>query len=453
MIFFKPCAILSKYSFTNEENQEITSFFETIQTNQNKQIAFFEYCKKWKIAPWIFVQMQRYEFLFFLDKNVQNNFSNFYKKIKIQNENRNNEALHFSDKFKNTGIDVIILKGNLFIHSIYNDVGYKKMNDFDMLIQPKDWKKVQEIYEHLNYIPLGFGWTGEKQEPAKFSHAGMSFISANYQCITGTQWGLKSPTSKYKLNIQKIWNATKVFDFYGLRLKQLSPEYNILHLILHIGIYKIGIRDCMDIYNIFITQTIDKELLYQIIIESNAIDKAYFAFKLCNLCAHVLDENYIERFKPKKETFITKRLQSRLKMAKKTGDFQLSYNDYFHEIENNVFYFNLFPYFHKKIYFYARIVKYIFLPKKELAFKLIDFSGKPTFLKYLEARWKAPRYGFQLIGEEIGLSITFLLFFKLFFDTFLSLKNYIFIKESYFDYLKKRNINVENIKQAVKEIE
>jgi hypothetical protein len=136
-------------------------------------------------------------FEFFAPK-IQREFEDFYKKIKNQNENRNKEALNFLQKFEDKAIDVVILKGNLLLNTIYNDVGYKKMNDFDMLIHSKDWKAVQTIYEELKYIPLGFGWAGEKQEPAKFSHTGMSFISPNYHCITGTQWGLKSPTSSYK---------------------------------------------------------------------------------------------------------------------------------------------------------------------------------------------------------------------------------------------------------------
>lgn len=444
---------LSKIKHSDKELEAISSFMSVIKNNEAEQKNFFNYCKRWKLVPWVYVQLNRLELFHHLSEEVRDLFRNFYEKIKAQNENRNQEARSFLKKFAENNIRVAILKGNLLIHRTYKDVGYKKMNDFDMLIYPKDWKKVQKLYEELNYIPLGFGWAGEKQEPAKFSHAGMSFISPNYKCITGTQWGLKSPTSKYKPDFEDIWETSSEFDFYGVNTRQLTPEYNILHLILHLGIYKIGIRDCMDIYNIFLSEEINEDKLYQILIESNALDKAYFALTLCNLCSDSINRKFLERIKPKKNTFIINRLNSRLKMAEKTGDFQLSYNDFFHEIENNVFYLGIFPHFHRKIYFYYRIVKFMFWPDKDTVYKLSDISAQAGVGKKIKARLKAPVFSFALIGEEIGLHITFLLLFKLFFDTLISIKNYFVKAESYFDYLKRINVNVEDIKKAVKEIQ
>jgi len=450
---FRISALLSKIIISENEKAEIRNFLSKLQNNQILQNEFIDYCKLWKLAPWVFIQLTRNDLLSFFTQESIENFKNFYTKIKHQNENRNAEATRFLKIFEEQGIEVIILKGNLLIHRTYKDLGYKKMNDFDMLIHPKDWTQVQKIYDDLKYIPLGFGWAGEKQKPAKFSHAGMSFISANYQCITGTQWGLKSPTSQYTLKIEKAWESTSDFDFYGVKTKQLSPEFNILHLILHMGIYKIGIRDCMDIYNIFLTEEIDEDKLFTIIKEANALDKAYFTLKLCNLCANAINPNFIERLKPQKDSFIVRRLNSRLKMAERTGDFQLSYNDYFHEVETNVFHFGIYPQFHKKAVYYWRILKYVFWADKEVIYKLADIDKNASIIQKIKARLQAPAFSFALIGEEIGISIVFLLLFKLFFDMLFSVKNYIFKQESYFDFLKRININPKDIQLAVKEIQ
>jgi len=451
--FFYISSRLAKVKCTEKEELDIKTFVEALQNDEPKQLAFFEYARKWKLAPWFYIQLSRKALLSFFTTKIQSEFETFYQKIKLQNENRNKEALNFLRKFEEHAVDVVILKGNLLIHNTYNDVGYKKMNDFDMLIRPKDWKKVQEIYNELAYIPLGFGWAGEKQEPAKFSHAGMSFISPNYHCITGTQWGLKSPTSSYRMDLEKAWAATSDFDFYGVKTKQLTPEYNILHLILHMGIYKIGIRDCMDIFNIFLSQPVDEDKLVEIITQANACDKAYFTLSLTQLCSDAVPATLLERLKPKRQSFIVKRLASRLEMTRQTGDMQLSYNDYFHEIEHNVFYFSLFPHFHKKAYFYWRILSYIFFAKHTLALKLADCNADCSLAQRVKAQLKAPVFGFALIGEEIGLSITFVLLFKLFFDMLFSIKNYFYKQESYFDYLEKRNIKAHEIVAAVKGIE
>ncbi len=451
---FQITSLLSKVIISDSEKQDLFKSIKNLCENKAAQTAFFEYCKNWKLAPWVFVRLKRLNLLALFDSEIQQRFSVFYEQIKKENEDRNKEAIKILKAFKKNNIDVIILKGNLFIHTIYQDTGYKKMNDFDILIHPKDWYKVQKIYLSMNYIPLGFGWSGEKQKAAKFSHAGISFISPDYKCITGTQWGLKSPTSKYYVDIDDLWKTAIAFDFYGEKVKQLSPEYNILHLILHMGIYKCGTRDFMDVYNLFLSEyDIDNNKLISIISQSNARDKAFFTFTLSNVCSNVIDLTLIEQIKPADKGFILNRLKSRLKMFMKYGDLHNSYHDYFQEIEMVVFYFNLFPVFHKRVVLYLKLVKLILFPSNEMVLKLSDITEKESAFRKTIARIKAPYLVLGIIAEEIGGGITILLLTKFFLETFFSLKNYFFSKESYFDYLIKKGIPPDDIKSAVKKIQ
>jgi len=451
---FQITSLLSKVKLSETEKQDLSNALSVLCKDKEKQAEFFAYCKKWKLAPWTFSQLKSYNLLELFSEETQKDFSNFYEKIRTENEDRNDEAVKILKEFKKNNVDVIILKGNLFIHTVYKDTGYKKMNDFDILIHQKDWFKVQEIYFSMNYIPLGFGWSGEKQEAAKFSHTGISFISPDYKCITGTQWGLKSPTSKYTVDNDDLWQTAQEFDFYGEKVKQLSPEYNILHLILHMGIYKCGTRDFMDVYNLFLSEySVNEDKLAEIIIKSNAKDKAYFTFLLSNTCANVISNSILDKIKPQNDGFIMKRLNSRLKMFEETGDLHHSYNDYFHEVEMTVFYFNLFPKFHTQAVLYLKLIWLILWPSKEIVHKLSDITEHSSFYKKVLARIKAPYFVLGLTAEEIGWGITFILLSKFFVDTILSLKNYFVKKESYFDYLKKQGINPDDIKNAVKKIQ
>ncbi len=451
---FYIAARLAKININPDEKYRINQYFLELSIDQQNQNDFFQYCKNWKLAPWIYLQMNRLDLIDKLSEKTQQDFKTIYNKVRSENENRNKEAIRFLTEFKTEGIQVALLKGNLFLHQVYGDVGYKKMNDFDMLIHLEDWPKVQEIYFKLGYIPLGFGWGGEKGKAAKYSHAGLSFISPNFQCITGTQWGLKSPTSKYTVQADDIWQNTKEFEFGGLEIRQLSAEYNLLHLILHMGIYKCGIRDCMDIYNLLLSEEhFNENKFVELCKKSDAVDKAWFTLQLTNLCSGSIPESLLEKLSPVKKNFLGKRLDSRLKMALKTGDMQLSYNDYFHEVEMTVFYFSLYHHFHKKLFLYLYLVKLMFWPKANLLQKMADFSSDPGVLKWIGARIKAPFLTFSLIGEEIGLKITLLLFVKMLFDTIISVKNYFIKKETYFEYLKNRGLNPDDIKRAVKEIQ
>jgi hypothetical protein len=187
--------------------------------------------------------------------------------------------------------------------------------------------------------------------------------------------------------------------------------------------------------------------------ESNATGKAFFTLTLTDVCSGIIPPTLLEKLKPGRRSFLIRRLDSRLKLADGTGDMQLSYNDYFHEVEMTVFYFSLFPQFHKKLLLYLRLVRQLFWPEKALVLKLGDLGAKASMGRYITARLNSPYFTFRLIGEEIGLVITLLLLVKMIFDTLISLKNYIFRKDSYFDYLRKRNIEPEVIRQVVKNIQ
>jgi hypothetical protein len=452
MNYFEGAALIVKVRRSLEEDAEIGAFIGGIAGEPERERAFFEYCKLWKLAPWVYTQLERLDLLGSFSAETKQMFHDLHAKVKTENENRNREAVRFLTEFKKHGIDVIVLKGNLLAHSVYKDTGYKKMNDFDILIHSEDWDKIQDIYLGLGYIPLGFGWSGEKEKPAKFSHVGMSYISSDYSCIIGSQWGLKSATTGYTVNIDEAWQTAKAFDFCGVDVKQLSPENNLLHLVLHMGIYKCGIRDCMDVFNLMLSESIDEERFYAVIKQSGAEDKAYFTLTLSNLCAQTPDR-LTSGLLPRKHTFISRRLKKRVAVYAAYRDFHLSYNDYFQDVEKIVIYFNLFPQFHKKLFLYLSVVRHIFFPKTELALKLSDSSQSRGFFKRLKARLKAPYFVFSLIAQEIGWLFTFLLFMKLFFDLIFSLKNYIFKKESYFDYLKKKGIDPKEIERVVKNIQ
>src|SRR5690606_24702836 len=135
-----------------------------------------------------YIQLNKHGLLTQLPDELQLRLKEEHDKVSAQNRKRNAAAKVVLEKFIAAGIDVIVLKGNYLAHEVYRDIGYKRMNDFDILIHLKDWDRIQDIYLELGYIPLGFGWSGEKEKPAKFSHVGMSFISPDLSCIMGSQW-------------------------------------------------------------------------------------------------------------------------------------------------------------------------------------------------------------------------------------------------------------------------
>ncbi len=452
MVNFELASLLTRVNLSQDEKNAILSSLKERKPNAER-IQFFQYCKDWKLAPMVYSQIVKYNLESHFDIDVLNLFKGQYDLVKTQNTKRNEHAVAFLKVFKEEGIDVIILKGNYLAHTAYNELGYKRMNDLDILIRKEDWDRIQDVYLRLGYIPLGFGWSGEKEKPASFSHVGIAFISPDFSCIIGSQWGIKSPTTSYHVDIENLWQTAQPFNFCGVEVKSLSPEYNLLHLILHLGVYKCGIRDFMDIYNLMRTEKMDETELKRIIQYANAEQKTRFSMTLCNFCCPVFGDKLINEIAEKNKGFLGKRLDGRLKTMKATQDFQTSYNDYFQDIEKKVIYFNLFPQFHLKLLFYLSILRMVYFPKTHIALKLNDQAHIPNLWNKFTSSLKAPYIVFSLIAQEIGWTFTILLFSKLLFDLLFSIKNYFIKSKSYFDYLKERGVDPIEIERVVKNIQ
>ena len=123
MNYFEGAALIAKVRRSLEEDAEIRAFITDIAGVPERERAFFEYCKLWKLAPWVYTQLERLDLLGSFSAETQQIFQDLHAKVKTENENRNREAVRFLTEFKKQGIDVIVLKGNLLAHSVYKDTG------------------------------------------------------------------------------------------------------------------------------------------------------------------------------------------------------------------------------------------------------------------------------------------------------------------------------------------
>ena len=444
---------ITKVRYNEDDLSQITAFLNEIQADESLQNDFFDYCRNTKIAAWVYIRIKDCCFLDYLNAKVVLLFEKEFQKILLQNEQRNDAVMPVLRAFVENNIDVIVLKGNVFTQTIYKSFGYKRMNDFDILIKKEDWSKIQDIYQKLNFIPLGFGWTGEKHQATNFSHTGIPYISRNLKCMIGSQWGLKAPTSSYKFDSNEIWETAEDYDFKGLKVKKLSAKNNLLHLVLHLGVYKCGVRDCMDIYNLLLTEDTEKYNFAKIFSDANGLDKAFFAFNLCHKMAGIPDTETLSLVNDIKPSLLKKIYHKRIKAIDESQNWQVSYNDYFQDIEKNVVYFNIYHELHVKLKIYVRIIQQIFFPKPEMALKFIEKSHQPTILNKIKAFFIAPFYVLALLAEEIGLQATLYILVKLFFNLLGSITNYFIPKQNYFDYLDKQNIDPKTVKNLVNNVQ
>ena len=196
-----------------------------------------------------------------------------------------------------------------------------------------------------------------------------------------------------------------------------------------------------------------KKNFFQLLKKTDAIQKSRYALTMCSLCSRHIPDEWIQRLPKGKPSFINKRLRKRLEMVQETGDMHMSYNDYFQDIEKNVIHYYLFPEFHRRIYYFLRVLRFIYFPDIKHALKFIDKSHKPTLFNKIRGRVLGPWFSFSMIAQEIGWTYGILLYLKMWVDTALSPLNYILSKESYFEYLKEKNIAPSQIKKLVDNVQ
>jgi hypothetical protein len=369
--------------------------------------------------------------------------------VRKKNELRNEEAAIFLKQFEIKNIPVVLLKGVAFGETIYHNPFYKRMNDIDILIKKEDISSVYDIYDSLDYFYIGERISGSKKKSDKVSHLSPPFVSRNYACVIGTQWGIKTSLSPYTINYEKIWNRVSPLTFQGIALKTLSPEDNLHHLCLHLGYFKISVRDMMDLYNLLrvYKEQFNWDLFYAIVAESKSENPVYFGLMLSNYCYPLPQAGlFLQRI----ESRVTSHYKKAVQWKTRSMDvFFHLHSDHIQTIEKAISVFDSTSYFPEKLRYFFKLWKCIMLPPKK---EVICMSGlyKPTFFQLLKARITIPFKIFRVIASEIGWILVFLLIMKTWVSLIFSLIKFPFVSRGKSDssaYARKLGIPFEKLIQ------
>lgn len=205
-------------------------------------------------------------------------------------------------KMAEDDIEVIVLKGALFAHTLYESPLYKKMNDIDILVKFGQAKKAGRIL-----LDLGFHCVSEtlfaKEQFSKDTHHTPPYVHIAKQCVTGIHWRLNASCR----DIDGIWQRKAPVLINGIPAYRMSWEDNLLHLCIHLPFYKTGMRELADIYNLilFATPEIDWDIFLQRSCEWMVCSSVYRALALtCAMfqCADIKILSVIEDCKKRSST-------------------------------------------------------------------------------------------------------------------------------------------------------
>lgn len=350
-----------------------------------------------------------------------------YEKIKQKNIKRLQVGLPVLIEMKKRGIEVIILKGNAIAEELFFDIGYKPMNDIDILIKRDDLDRTLKAFSDFSLLsaaPL----EEDIQKQAKMSHHAPPFFDKNMDVFFGTHWDIAAPTRGLKTPVDQFWKNKEEFSLMGEKFFRLCPLHFVFHLCVHLNAAKTGLREVGDIVKVLQKHetSLNAKDLISLSRESKASEEMYEAMSLVYSLipfeiARVVLAELKNDLTDEALARIAKRVSSRNKIL------HLRTN-YISKIEKTFAFFMMSEDPIEKTFLLSKMWKlYLFVPL-DVALKLnYEMENASGFTKMV-----------SLIKAPLKISRVFIKDLGLFIFVFVTLRHQWVLLRSYFEFVSKK---------------
>lgn len=201
-------------------------------------------------------------------------------------------------------IPTIPLKGIVLANSIYESIGLREMNDFDLLVPQENLTRAVEILTGLGYKPVqpfcldSFIQTG-KHLPG--------FIKKDHVTIE-IHWNITYPNMSYSIDPQELWEQAVPVQILDYDTLMLSPEDLLLHICLHTSYqhqFDFGLRPFCDIAEVIhhLGATLDWEVITEKAKQRKWVRGVYLALVIASKFAGAdVPQDVLARLRPEDMT-------------------------------------------------------------------------------------------------------------------------------------------------------
>jgi len=198
------------------------------------------------------------------------------------------------------GIEIIVMKGFVLSRLIYPDPALRTFVDLDLLFKEQDWSEIRKALLEAGFTPT----TGFESLPPKIIDGEVFEHILAFYNETGSKIELK--LDPFDLGIRsrmigEIWDKSVVYDFGSIKCRALSPEHQLLHLLLHLNQHGFKrMKWFIDIAFILASdQALDWELIANAARREGVLAPAYFTLiNVCKLFDIELSEEILNRLRP-----------------------------------------------------------------------------------------------------------------------------------------------------------
>lgn len=366
-----------------------------------------------KVEPKVVLALTRADALKLVPPSVRAGLQAVATKVAETNRLRLEQARSFFPVLVEHGIPVCVLKGALFGETLYGEPGYKRMNDVDFLVPRADINRLPALLEANGFFSIAERVGHRRDVQTKVSHHLPPYVSRDLTCVLGAQWGLKSPLLGLDIDLDAMWARARPFDFRGVPLQQLSPTDNLFHVCVHLGFFKAGLRDVMDIFNLAHAGDVDWALFSRLVEQSGAFDLVFHSLSLAHtLRPHPQMAVVLARLTPRASAFMRRAV---LEKTRELAVLLRLCSGYLSVIEKAIADFNDSEAAPEKLRSYAHFWSLVLRPPEAEA-RRICFQPDPSPLQRRLIPFRAPARVLRAIGAEIGAPLLGVLLAKGTFD-------------------------------------
>jgi hypothetical protein len=198
-------------------------------------------------------------------------------------------------------IDVIVMKGARLAESVYPNSILRPYTDIDILIRLNQWDKVVECLGSIGYS--GRYLKDGKLRPRLIKEV-MYEHELDFYCK-----GKINVDAKFDLlelgiamkTIDDVWDSAINTTVAGVQCKALSPEYELIHLLVHLNRHGfVKLMWCVDIALLVKNTQIDWGEVKRIAIKENIFPSIYFGLYYVRemMGKGLISDNILQEFKP-----------------------------------------------------------------------------------------------------------------------------------------------------------
>jgi len=246
----------------------------------------------------------------YLIENLPEGLQSDLKKVYLLNFTRNTtlleEFIKIQTLFATEDIEIMPLKGMALLFSVYKDIGLRPMDDIDLLVKRKDYKRARELL-----IVSGY-----QDHELPFYYTKMIGRRTVLLDMQHELWYLKT-MSGFKSSIygiERIWeNVQRIYLEDGKSAKIMEAEDLLIHVVAHAAIDHVKPR-LLWLYDIIsICESHKEKMRWDVflnkVVNYNLGIAFYRLFKLVKENFNgAIPEFVIDELKPKKNNFFEARL-------------------------------------------------------------------------------------------------------------------------------------------------